>query len=98
MARIFEIPMETSSVLLATRLQAKSGSPAVRIRQASPLEAAVVAGVLEASAESLRARGEALWTPSEVSAEAIERDVGDGLYYLGCDQAGVVGVFRLQPE
>jgi GNAT superfamily N-acetyltransferase len=66
----------------------------VRLAQAS--ESSLVADVLSAAAAKLVERGQALWTGAEVSELAVAPHVAAGLYFLGIEQAEVVGVFRLQ--
>ena len=68
------------------------------IRQAQPHEAGLVADVLGLAAANVRAKGEIIWDPPEVSEAAIEGDVRVGRYYIGFDGEGPVGVYRFQLE
>ncbi|HEY8356784.1 MAG TPA: GNAT family N-acetyltransferase [Ramlibacter sp.] len=68
----------------------------MHFRVALPSDAPVVAAVLSAAAAKLVERGVPLWGTTEVSEAAVARHVDLGLYHLGLDAEGVVGVFRLQ--
>jgi GNAT superfamily N-acetyltransferase len=68
----------------------------MHVRVAQPAESSLVAGVLSAAAAKLVERGQALWSSAEVSELAVTPHVATGLYFLGIEQAAVVGVFRLQ--
>lgn len=70
----------------------------MNIRQAQPQEAGLVADVLASAAAKIRARGEIIWDPPEVSEAAVEGDVRIGMYYIAFDDVGPVGVFRFQLE
>lgn len=68
----------------------------MQFRLARPEDIAIVAGVLSAAAKDLRERNLTLWSTAEVSKEAVEPHVNDGLYHVGLEGTKVVGVFRLQ--
>lgn len=70
----------------------------MHVRLAQSGEAPIVAAVLTAAAAKLTENGVPLWTSAEVSEPAVAPHVGGGLYYVGFDQADVVGVFRFQLE
>lgn len=70
----------------------------MQFRTATPEDVAVVATVLSAAAADLREKGQALWSPAEVSECAVSPHVHDGLYHLGLDGAQAVGVFRLEMQ
>jgi GNAT superfamily N-acetyltransferase len=70
----------------------------MNIRQAQPQEAALVADVLLSAAAKIRARGEIIWDPPEVSEAAVEGDVRAGRFYIAFDDEGPVGVFRFDLE
>lgn len=52
------------------------------ITQALPSDAPTVASILEEAAEWLRARGDQMWWPEEVSLDRVAPDVDAGLYFL----------------
>jgi GNAT superfamily N-acetyltransferase len=68
----------------------------MQIRQANPDDASMVANVLACAAAELVQRGAALWTSEEVSEPVVANHVGQGMYYVGFDDDGVIGVFRFQ--
>lgn len=68
----------------------------MQIRQASFGDASMVAEVLACAAAELARRGKALWTSSEVSESVVANHVRQGMYYVGFDGGGVIGVFRFQ--
>ena len=70
----------------------------MNIRQAQPHEAGLVADVLGAAAAKIRAKGEIIWDPPEVSEAAVQKDVRAGAYYIASDPEGPVGVFRFELE
>jgi GNAT superfamily N-acetyltransferase len=69
----------------------------MHIRVAHLADVAAVSAVLSAAAADLVARGQALWTATEVSEAAVTPHIRQGLYHMGLDAAAcAVGVFRLQ--
>lgn len=68
----------------------------MQFRTATPEDVSVVAGILAAAAEHLRAKGLGLWSSSEVSESAILPHINEGLYHIGFDGLEAIGVFRLQ--
>jgi GNAT superfamily N-acetyltransferase len=68
----------------------------MQIRQASLDDASMIADVLSCAAVELTKRGNALWTSAEVSEPVVADHVRQGMYYVGFDDDGVIGVFRFQ--
>jgi GNAT superfamily N-acetyltransferase len=68
----------------------------MQIRQANPDDASMVANVLACAGAELAQRGAALWTSEEVSEPVVAKHVGQGMYYVGFDDDGIIGVFRFQ--
>jgi GNAT superfamily N-acetyltransferase len=68
----------------------------MQFRTATPEDVSLVAGVLAAAAEHLRAKSLDLWSSSEVSESAVLPHINEGLYHIGFDGLEAVGVFRLQ--
>jgi GNAT superfamily N-acetyltransferase len=64
------------------------------ISQALPGEVAAVASILEEAAQWLRARGDEMWWPDEVSAARIGPDVEAGLYFLARIDGEAQGTLR----
>lgn len=61
-------------------------------------DAGTVSDVLREAARWLDARGEPLWTDSELLPDRIVDEVADGLYWLAEDGNVAVGVVRFQLE
>ena len=70
----------------------------MHIRAAQAQDASLVADILGAAAAHIRAKGEIIWDPQEVSEAAVAGHVRAGLYHLAFDGEGPVGVFRFQLE
>lgn len=68
----------------------------MHIRPAQSQEAGIVADILAAAAANIRAKGEIIWDPPEISEAAVEGHVRAGMYHLAFDDEGPVGVFRFQ--
>lgn len=70
----------------------------MQVRQAAPADTPLVAQVLREAADELTRRGQFLWSEKEVSEAVVGAHVAQGLYYIGEDEEGLVGVFRLERE
>jgi GNAT superfamily N-acetyltransferase len=70
----------------------------ILVRQASPEDSAEVSGVLNEAAEWLRSRGEPMWRPEEISADAVAEDLETGLYFLAEVDGATAGVVKFQLE
>ncbi|WP_158290288.1 N-acetyltransferase [Ramlibacter sp. WS9] len=68
----------------------------MHIRPAQSHEAGIVADILAAAAAHIRAKGEIIWDPPEISEAAIGGHVRAGMYHLAFDDEGPVGAFRFQ--
>lgn len=66
------------------------------VRQAEPHDAAAVRDVLLEAARWLDAHGMTLWRDDELNTEAIDRDVGSGLFWIAEATGDVAGVVKFQ--
>ena len=64
------------------------------ITQAVSADAPEVASILEEAAEWLRARGDRMWWPEEVSLERVAPDVDAGLFYVARVDGEIQGTLK----
>jgi GNAT superfamily N-acetyltransferase len=70
----------------------------IEIRQAQSADTTEVVAVLQEAAQWLIDRNEALWQADEINADAIARDVANGLFFVAECDGEVAGVVKFQLE
>jgi GNAT superfamily N-acetyltransferase len=71
---------------------------AIKIRPAAPLEAAVVAGILNEVAAWLRESGQPMWKADELDPGRIAADVKAGLFYIAEVSGDAAGTMKFELE
>ena len=69
-----------------------------RVRQAQPEDSQAVVAVLREAAQWLVDTGRPLWRPADFTLESLAAGISAGQYFFARDEAGPVGVMKLESE
>ena len=70
----------------------------MKIHEARPADAPMIAAVLQEAAQWLAGGGRALWSAAETSKERVLRDTSAGLFHVARDGEQLAGVMKFELE